>query len=212
MVLCWCSLQLPSLFVSATWPVAIISWLNSLTVTMPGKVGRSGHRCCWPIRTVALWKRRSLSRLVLRYCDVILQNLVQLFETSEDVNADAPVLVRCLQDPVVAANEVAVWHDVSCGALPLEHCSVLGATPQGLGGEVLLNVSEVHDFEGLVLLLLKRPRRLPCLTPRLSRPTRCMVRLWKVPRLASLFVLGIWGDLVGTRVNSGTRFFFRFHF
>lgn len=198
MVLCWCSLQLPSLFVSATWPVAIGSWLNSLTVTMPSKVGRSSRRCCRAIWTVALRKRRSLPRLVLRYCDVILQNLVQLFETSEDVNADAPVLVCCLQDPVVPANEVAVRHDVSCRALPLEHCSVLGAAPQGLGGEVLLNVSEVHDFEGLVLLLLKRPRRLPCLAPRLSGPTRCMVRPWKVPQLASQFVLGVQGDLVGT--------------
>jgi len=36
----------------------------------------------------------------------------QLRNGFENVNSYAPVLISCFQNPIIAADEVAVWHDV----------------------------------------------------------------------------------------------------
>lgn len=58
------------------------------------------------------------------------------------MDANTPILIRCLQNPVVAADEVAAGHEVPSGALPLQHRPVLRSSLDRQVHQVLPNLVE----------------------------------------------------------------------
>lgn len=67
------------------------------------------------------------SFLFARIHDEVLDDLVELLHGLENVDANAPVLVRRLEYPVVTSNKVTAGHEVASGALSLQHGTVLWA-------------------------------------------------------------------------------------